>query len=154
MTLSEILERRFQAHPDRHPDLPWETVARRLAGCSQALNVLQKMEDTGGGRIGNHFCEAALPGQLAAVMLFLLTTAKQFRQSATCRTVEQGVARPIWNMETGDSRLIRNATGTRTRNAPIIPCAMTNFVFPVPLKKPMKQNKKQVSRQSIAYAFR
>jgi hypothetical protein len=68
--------------------------------------------------------------------------------------VEHGVASPIWKSDTGSHLLIRNDTGTRTQNAPIIPCIMTNLVYSIPLKNPMKQNRKHVRRQSMAYAFR
>jgi hypothetical protein len=53
-------------------------------------------------------------------LYFLPAARKQTRHIATCRIVEQGVARPMWNMDTGTSLLIRNATGIRTRNAPVI----------------------------------
>ena len=52
---------------------------------------------------------------------FLFAAIKQTRHMIICSTVEHGVARPIWNMETGTSLLIRKATGMRTRNAPTIP---------------------------------
>ena len=71
-----------------------------------------------------------------------------------CNTVEHGVASPIMNNEPPPMCYIRNATGILTRKAPTIPWIMTNFVHEIPLKKPIKQNRKQVSRQSIAYAFR
>ena len=71
-----------------------------------------------------------------------------------CRTVEHGVASPIWNKDTGSHLLIRNDTGTRTQKAPMMPWIITNLVYSMPLKNPMKQNRKHVSRQSIAYAFR
>ena len=64
--------------------------------------------------------------------------------------VEAGVARPRWNRELSAARLTSSATGSRTPRAPIIPWAMTNSVCPQPLKKPTKQNRKLVSRQSMA----
>ena len=64
--------------------------------------------------------------------------------------VEQGVARPMRNRLTGWIWLIRKDTGTRTQNAPTMPCTMTKRVYSMPLKKPMKQNRKQVSKQSMA----
>lgn len=48
MTMTEILENRFNAHPERHADVSWETVARRLAADPDALAALGKMEETGG----------------------------------------------------------------------------------------------------------
>jgi hypothetical protein len=48
MTILETLAARFYAHPERHPDLQWETVTRRLAEHPDALAVLEKMEQTGG----------------------------------------------------------------------------------------------------------
>ena len=71
-----------------------------------------------------------------------------------CKKVEHGVARPIRKSETGTILLIIKDTGTRTANAPTIPCIITNLVLPIPLKNPIKQNKNAVNRQSMAYAFR
>ena len=48
MTMTEILETRFNAHPERHADVSWATVARRLAADPGALAALEKMEETGG----------------------------------------------------------------------------------------------------------
>ena len=59
--------------------------------------------------------------EAASDRYFLLAAAKQIRHMATWTTVEQGVARPMWNMEAGVSRLIRKATGIRMRKAPAMP---------------------------------
>lgn len=47
-TLTAVLQKRFAAHPHRHPGLAWDTVAARLEQNPAALASLQKMEDTGG----------------------------------------------------------------------------------------------------------
>ena len=44
----EVLKLRLHAHRERHPDLAWEAVEKRLRENECALAVLQKMEDTGG----------------------------------------------------------------------------------------------------------
>ena len=44
----ETLKTRFQAHPERHPDLRWEDVEERLRDDEKALAVLQRMEESGG----------------------------------------------------------------------------------------------------------
>ena len=44
----ETLKRRFLEHMERHPDLTWEAVEKRLAGNAPALEALGKMEDSGG----------------------------------------------------------------------------------------------------------
>ena len=80
--------------------------------------------------------------------------AKQIKHRVICSKVEQGVANPTWNKETGVCLLMKKATGILTKNAPTMPCSMTNLVYSMPLKKPIKQNRKQVKRQSMAYAFR
>ncbi len=67
-----------------------------------------------------------------------------------CTVEDAGVASPMWNSDTGLCLLIKKETGIRTRNDPIMPCTMTNLVFPMPLKNPIKQKKTGVSRQSIA----
>ena len=74
--------------------------------------------------------------------------------SNICRTLEHGVASPIAKSEPGKTLLIIYETGTRIRNAPATPCSITNLVISIPLKNPMKQNRKHVSRQSIDYALR
>lgn len=48
MTILETLEQRFQAHPERHAELEWETAANRLREHPEALSVLERMEETGG----------------------------------------------------------------------------------------------------------
>ena len=58
------------------------------------------------------------------------------------------------NTLTGRMWLNRMDRGTRTPKAPAMPWTMTNVVLEMPLKKPMKQNKNDVSRQSMPYAFR
>lgn len=64
----EALENRFAAHMDRHPDIAWATVAKRLT--PSALTTLAAMEATGGepdvvGREGEAFvfvdCAAESP---------------------------------------------------------------------------------------------
>ena len=44
----QILKERFHAHMQRHPELDWEAVERRLHMHPEALAVLRRMEDTGG----------------------------------------------------------------------------------------------------------
>ena len=68
--------------------------------------------------------------------------------------VAQGVASPMWKKLTGTCRLMMYDTGILMQNALNIPWNITNFVLPQPLKYPLKQNIKLVSRQSIPYAFR
>ena len=48
MIMLAVLEKRFRSHMDRHPDLTWERVEKRLTVNGAALSILQKMEDTGG----------------------------------------------------------------------------------------------------------
>ena len=67
-----------------------------------------------------------------------------------CTVVDAGVASPRWNRELSADQLTSSATGSRTPRAPVIPWIMTNSVWPQPLKKPTKQNRKLVSRQSMA----
>ncbi len=43
-----LIKRRFDEHPELHPELTWEQVEQRLAGSPQALEVLARMEETGG----------------------------------------------------------------------------------------------------------
>lgn len=43
--------------------------------------------------------------------------------------------------------------GTRTPNAPTIPCNITKPVFAQPLKKPIKQNKKDVRKASDYHVY-
>ena len=44
----EILKQRFADNMPRHPELDWAEVERRLSGDPRALEVLGKMEETGG----------------------------------------------------------------------------------------------------------
>ena len=74
--------------------------------------------------------------------------------SMICITLEHGVASPMASSDPGNALLMMNDTGTLTRNAPAIPWIITNLVCSIPLKNPMKQNRKHVSRQSMEYAFR
>jgi hypothetical protein len=46
--LLAALKERFQANPDRHPDLPWDTVEARLEADAGKLWSLGEMERTGG----------------------------------------------------------------------------------------------------------
>jgi hypothetical protein len=46
--LFAILKSRFEAHPDRHPDLSWDAVAVRLSTYAGKLWSLHEMERTGG----------------------------------------------------------------------------------------------------------
>lgn len=47
-TLLQRLETRFARHPERHAGIPWESVAARLAGQAAALDVLARMDASGG----------------------------------------------------------------------------------------------------------
>ena len=47
-TLLQALERRFLAHPDRHPGVAWVQVQARLTAHPAALETLAAMESTGG----------------------------------------------------------------------------------------------------------
>ncbi|MBQ7992094.1 MAG: DUF4256 domain-containing protein [Solobacterium sp.] len=42
----EVLKKRFEDNPQRHPGIRWQTVEERLS--AQALEVLKRMEETGG----------------------------------------------------------------------------------------------------------
>ncbi len=44
----EVLKKRFEENLNRHPDLAWETVEKRLNDHPAALEILKKMEETGG----------------------------------------------------------------------------------------------------------
>ncbi len=44
----EILQARFFDNPRRHSDMTWEAVERRLKNTPEALEILRRMEDTGG----------------------------------------------------------------------------------------------------------
>ena len=43
-----ILKERFDAHPERHPDVDWTDVEARLRANPDALETLRRMEETGG----------------------------------------------------------------------------------------------------------
>jgi hypothetical protein len=44
----EIIKARFSEHMERHPDLEWSEVERRLREVPNAVEVLQRMEKSGG----------------------------------------------------------------------------------------------------------
>ena len=44
----EILKNRFLANPMRHKDVTWEEVERRLCENRKALDILRRMEESGG----------------------------------------------------------------------------------------------------------
>ena len=44
----QVLKARFEAHPERHGGLDWERVAAALKTGPNSLEVLRRMEDTGG----------------------------------------------------------------------------------------------------------
>ena len=44
----KLLKKRFLENPDRHPNLDWQAVEKRLRNDPKALAVLQRMEETGG----------------------------------------------------------------------------------------------------------
>ncbi len=44
----ELLKTRFQNNMNRHPELSWELVEKRLQGNEKALAALRRMEDSGG----------------------------------------------------------------------------------------------------------
>lgn len=46
--LLEALQARFEAHPQRHPDLAWGIVLARLQTAKEKLRSLAEMENTGG----------------------------------------------------------------------------------------------------------
>ena len=46
--LLAVLRQRFEAHPQRHPGLAWDTVAQRLSASPAALKSLAAMEASGG----------------------------------------------------------------------------------------------------------
>lgn len=46
--LLEALRLRFEKHPARHRGLTWNTLQTRLESAAQALDVLARMENTGG----------------------------------------------------------------------------------------------------------
>ena len=48
MMITEILKNRFYQNMTRHPDLQWEFVEARLKENADALEVLMRMEESGG----------------------------------------------------------------------------------------------------------
>ena len=48
MALMDVLKERFDRNTAWHPDLSWEQVVQRLQGDPRALDVLARMEATGG----------------------------------------------------------------------------------------------------------
>ena len=44
----EILKKRFMENPARHPGVDWETAEARLQNAPEALEILRRMEDSGG----------------------------------------------------------------------------------------------------------
>ena len=44
----EILKKRFDDHPERHPGLEWAHIEKRLSDHPEALEILRSMEETGG----------------------------------------------------------------------------------------------------------
>ena len=46
-SLIETLQHRFKKNPQRHPDIQWEDVIKKLQD-SEKLEILEKMESTGG----------------------------------------------------------------------------------------------------------
>lgn len=46
--LVDVLKRRFESHPVLHPSLNWTTVEARLKAHPEALDVLLRMEESGG----------------------------------------------------------------------------------------------------------
>ena len=64
----EILKTRFHENPGRHPELEWEYVEKRLRENPDALEVLRRMEESGGepdvfglsdDRVGLLFCDCS-----------------------------------------------------------------------------------------------
>lgn len=46
--LLAILNKRFEKHPERHPNLTWESVVTKLAANEEAFWTLNEMEESGG----------------------------------------------------------------------------------------------------------
>ena len=44
----ELLQDRFRKNPERHPDLSWPDVEKRMLAHPEAMEVLQRMEESGG----------------------------------------------------------------------------------------------------------
>ena len=53
----DLLKKRFEDHPERHPGITWERVERRLSARPWALEALARMEETGGEPDVVHFGE-------------------------------------------------------------------------------------------------
>ena len=47
-TMLSLLHSRFLAHQHRHPDIDWNDVEARLMAHPETLEILQRMEDSGG----------------------------------------------------------------------------------------------------------
>ena len=48
MIMLEVLKKRFEENMDRHPGLAWEDVEARLKENEEALNIIGRMEKSGG----------------------------------------------------------------------------------------------------------
>ncbi|MDD4009812.1 MAG: DUF4256 domain-containing protein [Fermentimonas sp.] len=46
--LLQILKKRFEENNERHPDLKWDYIKKKLESSPEKLHTLSKMEDTGG----------------------------------------------------------------------------------------------------------
>jgi len=46
--MMQVWKERFEKHPERHPGLDWTAVERRLQRAPDALQILCRMEETGG----------------------------------------------------------------------------------------------------------
>lgn len=46
--LLQILKKRFEENNERHPDLKWDDIKKKLENSPEKLHTLSKMEDTGG----------------------------------------------------------------------------------------------------------
>lgn len=46
--LLQILKKRFEENNERHPDLKWDYIKKKLESSPENLHTLSKMEDTGG----------------------------------------------------------------------------------------------------------
>ena len=68
-----------------------------------------------------------------AADLFWLKRLYTAKQRIICKTVEHGVASPMWNSEPPPTRCIISATGILTINAPQMPCIITKVVRCMPL---------------------
>ena len=77
MEFMDILKTRFAANLQRHPDIDWETVEKCLKENPGALEILQRMEETGGepdvigreeGKILFCDCSRETPGTQKSVL--------------------------------------------------------------------------------------